>query len=51
MKKFLLSFLLLVGIGLTAAAQLSDQLTNTDFTGMTYTTMKYYTSENGAKYV
>ena len=50
MKKILLSFLLLVGIGLTAAAQLSDQLTNTDFTGMTYTTMKYYTSENGAKY-
>ncbi len=49
MKKLLLTLLLLLSLGFAAsAADYSDELTNGNFTGMSYTVSKTYTATNGS---
>ena len=53
MKKILLTLLLLLGIGYVAQAaeKFTDELTSSDFTGMSYTTSKTHESANGVNYL
>ena len=51
MKKLLLTLLLLFSVGMVAKAQgFADELTSSNFTGMTYTVAKTYTSSNDVSY-